>query len=235
MTLPPGFFTVHHDMPREGPGEPADVAWAARVAGTPKDARILDVACGPGGDIAALRDAAPKGTITAIDGHGPFIETLTSRFPDAPWLTARKGSMLEVEGPYDLIWCAGAVYFKGIETSLSTWRLALAPGGAVAFSEPCYFTDTPSSAARAFWSGYDAPTADGIAASIRAAGYEPLDSKRVSDDAWRAYYDPLLARSDALEGDPDLAKAIAETRKEAADWEALREETGYLLTVARPR
>ena len=31
------FFTLHRDLPREGPGEPADVAWAALLAGLPQD------------------------------------------------------------------------------------------------------------------------------------------------------------------------------------------------------
>ncbi len=57
-------------------------------------------------------------------------------------------------GPFDLIWSAGALYFLGVTDGLTGWRAALAPGGAVAFSEPCFFTDTPSDAARAFWDGY---------------------------------------------------------------------------------
>ena len=46
-------------------------------------------------------------------------------------------------GPFDLIWCAGAVYFEGITECLQAWAPALKPGGAVAFSEVCWFTDTP--------------------------------------------------------------------------------------------
>ncbi len=27
------FFQLHRDLPREGPGEPTDISWAADVAG----------------------------------------------------------------------------------------------------------------------------------------------------------------------------------------------------------
>ena len=45
------FFTVHCDLPREGPGEAADVLWALGHlnAGGPLD--VMDAACGPGADL----------------------------------------------------------------------------------------------------------------------------------------------------------------------------------------
>ncbi|HBB84928.1 MAG TPA: class I SAM-dependent methyltransferase, partial [Sulfitobacter sp.] len=42
------FFTLHRDLPREGPGEPADVNWAVEQGDLPARAEIADVACGPG-------------------------------------------------------------------------------------------------------------------------------------------------------------------------------------------
>jgi tRNA A58 N-methylase Trm61 len=77
---PEAFFTLHAELPREGPGETADVAWAAEMAGTPPGARILDAACGPGGDIGALLRAAPEGHVTAIDKHAPFIDQARTRW-----------------------------------------------------------------------------------------------------------------------------------------------------------
>lgn len=42
------FFALHRDLPREGPGEAADVAWALEVAGVAPGARVADAGCGPG-------------------------------------------------------------------------------------------------------------------------------------------------------------------------------------------
>ena len=168
---PKSFFTLHADLPREGPGETADVAWAADIAKIPSDARVLDAASGPGGDIGALLRAVPKGHVTAIDHHAPFIEAARARWGKDARVSLEVGDMTAPDGPFDFIWCAGAVYFLGIEAALAAWRPKLAPDGAIAFSEPCYFTDAPSDGARAFWEGEGVTigTTSEIAARISAA------------------------------------------------------------------
>ena len=68
------FFTLHRDLPREGPGERGDVAWAAEMAALAPDARICEAACGPGADIPALLFAAPEANLIGFDLHQPFVE-----------------------------------------------------------------------------------------------------------------------------------------------------------------
>ncbi len=232
------FFTLHADLPREGPGETADVAWAAEVAGLKTDAAILDAASGPGGDIGALLRAAPDGHVTAIDLHAPFIDAAADRWGKNPRVTLLTGDMTAPDGPFDLIWCAGAVYFLGIGGALAAWRDRLAPGGAIAFSEPCYFTDTPSEGARAFWEGEGVAlqTEAGVAAQIGDAGFDVLATRRLSDIAWEGYYRPMEARIAALRtgASAGLAKVLDEGAAEIAAWRAHRTETGYVLCVVRP-
>ncbi len=232
------FFIVHADLPREGPGETADVAWAAGVAGLAEDGQILDAASGPGGDIGALLRAAPKGHVTAIDLHAPFIDAARPRWGKDRRVSLLVGDMTAPEGPFDLIWCAGAVYFLGIEGALSAWRGRLAPGGTIAFSEPCYFTDTPSDGARAFWEGEGVTLATeaGVMDQIAAAGYEILATRRLSDIAWESYYRPMEARIAELRpgADARLTKALDEATAEIQGWRAHKHETGYLLCVVRP-
>ncbi|MBO6603801.1 MAG: class I SAM-dependent methyltransferase [Roseicyclus sp.] len=230
------FFRLHADLPREGPGETADVAWAAAVARARPDARICDAACGPGGDIGALLRAAPEGHVTAIDAHAPFVEAARERFQGNPRVTLRVGDMAALEGRFDLIWCAGAVYFLGIEAALRGWRDALRPGGAVAFSEPCLFSAAPSEGARALWEGYDVRDAHEIARQIWAVGYETLGTRRLSDVAWESYYRPMEARIAALKpgADAELRQVLEEVEREIAAWRAHARETGYLLSVVRP-
>jgi len=232
------FFTLHADLPREGPGETADVAWAAEIAGLKPDARVLDAASGPGGDLGALLRAAPEGHVTAIDLHAPFIKAAKARWGKDKRVTLEVGDMTAPKGPFDLIWCAGAVYFLGIDAALSAWRPKLSPGGAIAFSEPCHFTDSPSDSARAFWEGEGvAVSAEaGIRARVADAGYQTLATRRLSDVAWESYYRPLAARIAHLrEGaDAALTRVLDENEAEIAAWRANRAETGYLLCVVRP-
>ena len=235
---PDVFFRLHADLPREGPGEPEDVAWAARLAGLNPEALVLDAASGPGGDIGSLLCAAPKGHVTAVDLHGPFIDTAHARWGKDSRVTLITDHMLAPEGPFDFIWCAGAVYFLGIGTALSGWRPRLAPCGSIAFSEPCYFTEDPSEGAGAMWEGEGVTvvTEAGITDRIKAVGYEVLGQRRLSDTAWENYYRPLESRIGQLRAGADnrLAKVLDENEAEIAAWRTHREETGYLLSVVRP-
>jgi len=235
--MSPAFFTLHADLPREGPGEAADVAWAAGLAQLGPKARMADVACGPGGDIAALLAAAPEGHVTALDKTPHFINEARQTWSGEDRVTLLCADMSRIANTYDFIWCAGAVYFLGVEAALRAWRKSLKPGGVIAFSEACWFTDAPSARAQALWADYPAMTdAAGIAAHVAAAGYDVIGTRRLSDAAWEAYYTPLDARIAALRpgADADLSAVLDEAEEEAACWRAHRDEFGYLLSVVRP-
>lgn len=234
--MTPGFWTVHSDLPREGPGDADSLNAALDVAGVQPDWQICDLACGPGADLADL--AARAGQVVGIDGHGPFIEAARRRTSHLPNVSAHRGAMAAIAdfapaGGFDMIWCAGALYFLGGASGLKVLKGALRPGGLVAFSEPCVFQDTPE--ARAFWEGYPAQTREGIALEVAHQGFQLLADWRLSDAAWEAYYSPMETRLDRLEpgATGDLADAIAEARTEIADWRRLKVQTGYLLVVAR--
>ncbi|MCT8160591.1 class I SAM-dependent methyltransferase [Pseudoruegeria sp. SHC-113] len=232
------FFTLHSDLPREGPGAAEDVAWAMGLARTPGNARICDAGCGPGGDVAALLAAAPDGQLVAIDAHAPFIDALNARFVSDHRVTGVAGDFSTLTDPFDLIWCAGALYFLGVTEGLAAWKPTLSATGAIAFSYPCHFVDSPSQTALAFWEGMEFTGWDGLHAQIRSAGFRVLGHRPVSDAAWEAYYGPMEARIASLaptaEGDAELAAALAEGRTEAATWRAVKRETGYMLCVVVP-
>jgi len=232
------FFTLHRDLPREGPGEAADVAWATALAGLRIDAEIADIACGPGADIAALLQSAPKSHVTALDKTQHFVAAARATWRDDPRVMVLQADMARIMNDYDLIWCAGAVYFLGITEALSAWRKSLKPGGVVAFSEPCWFTPNPSHAATKAWADYPAMTdAAGIHERVAAAGYTVLGTRQLSDTAWEAYYTPLEHRLKTLQmgASPALAQTLADHAAEIATWRAHRAEFGYQLTVARPK
>ncbi|WP_167647711.1 class I SAM-dependent methyltransferase [Mameliella alba] len=230
------FFAVHKDLPREGPGSAEDVAWALALAALPEGAAICDAGAGAGGDVVAL---ARAGRVLAVDLQEGFVAQMQARFADLPQVTVRKDDMGRIaefaEAPFDMIWCAGALYFLGLEPGLEVMRGALKPGGVLAFSEPCYFTETPSAEARAFWEDYPTRDRAGIAEAVAAAGFEILGTRDVSDAGWEAYYQPMEARIDALRpgADAGLTEMLDLCAQEARDWRAVKSETGYHLVVAR--
>ncbi len=234
------FFTVHQDLPREGPGVPEDVHWALDLAGVAQDARILDAGSGPGADTVTLAEARPEAQVLAVDTHAPFVEAAragTARF--GPRVVSECQSYLDVSGPFDFIWCTGAAYFVGHLPALEAWRSMLAPGGAIAFSEPVWVTEPPSDAARAFWDA-EQSAMQGFGAiheGLSLAGWR-LDGHRwIVGDPWRAYYDPMRARLEALKlghRTPDLDLAIAEHEAEISRWEAAPDDIAYILLLVRP-
>jgi SAM-dependent methyltransferase len=232
------FFKLHRDLPREGPGEAADVAWAAGVVGLKPDASIADVACGPGGDVAALLDAAPLGHVTALDKTAHFAQAARRQWREDGRVTVLKADMAVIANQYDLIWCAGAVYFLGVEKALRAWRKALLPGGAIAFSEACWFTDKRADRARALWAKEypTMPDETQLADQIEAAGYKVLGQRRLKDAAWEAYFGPLEARIDVLRGGADeaLTAVLNEAAEEIACWRAHRDAFGYVVSVVVP-
>ena len=237
MTDWDAFLTVHRGVLRQGPGLAEDVAWAAHLAEVPRDGRLCDAGCGTGADLAALRACVPEGRVDGFDQIEDFVTGANDRFSDDPGVFVVQASMARPGGPYDLIWSAGAVYFLGVGAALSAWRDALTDAGCVAFSQPVFWSGSPSEAARAFWGEDPCGTDAETRAEIAAAGFGILGARRVTDDGWNAYFGPLLAYCDVLEEagtNEVLAEAIAKTRAEAAGWRAVKDETGYMLYVVRP-
>ncbi|PRY21401.1 methyltransferase family protein [Aliiruegeria haliotis] len=235
------FFVIHRDLPREGPGSPEDVNWAIEVAGTHGEARVLDAGCGPGADTEALAEALPEAWIDAVEMHGPFAEATAARCARfGPRVKAWQGSMAEQEGPYDLIWCAGALYFLGVTEGLSGWRdsLTRASPGRIAFSEPVLLGGEEPEAVRTFWEEYPAITErDGIAARVAAAGYRILGERAIIGQPWANYYDPMERRVAMLrQGEVTAAMdaALREAEAEIAAWKAAADRIAYLLMVVEP-
>ncbi|MEM1386686.1 MAG: class I SAM-dependent methyltransferase [Pseudomonadota bacterium] len=233
------FYALYSALDRGGPGEEGDVAWAFKLAGLAASARICDAGCGTGGDIPALLAAAPEGRITALDIERRFVDEVLARFGDDERVTAYRADFVKLKGPFDLIWCAGAAYFLGLAKALNAWRPALAPGGAIAFSKPAFFVEQPSDRAIAFWGGFRARQASAILADVTAQHYEILGERRLSETAWDRYYRPLRAEIDALRSAGAVSEAmqavLATASAEIETWHHVKDETGYLLVVARPR
>jgi len=230
------FFTLHRDLPRQGPGDPQDILWALTQIDPPS--RVIDAACGPGADTETLAEALPKARIEAVDHTPHFIDEARARldcFGDR--VDLRYGDMLDLTGPADLIWCAGALYFLGVETALAAWRPVLAPGGVIAFSEPVFLSDPPDQGAAAFWADYPGVgSAASIADRVSRSGYRTRATRVLTGRPWLNYYLPLMSRAARLRigAGPELAAVLDEAEAEFARWRAAPDQVAYLLSVVEP-
>lgn len=233
------FFTVHRGLPREGPGVPADVAWALDHLGLAGGVDVLDAACGPGADLLTFADLLPQAHIEGIEKTPHFVREAQERIAaHAPRVFARLGDMAEISGPYDLIWCAGALYFLGVSEGLQGWHAALKPKGAVVFSEPVLLNTPPQAGVQAFWQDYPHITdLDGIVDRVKAAGFNVHGHRMIVGAPWAAYYSPLQARLDTLRAqspDAALQEAIMEHQLEIERWRAAQADIAYALLITRP-
>jgi SAM-dependent methyltransferase len=238
------FFTLHRDLPREGPGHRESTAHALFLIPTlVARPRVLDLGCGPGAQTLDLAVLLPDAEIVAVDAHRPFLEALQRRAQDAglaSWITATQGDLAAPPGgPYDLIWCEGAAYLLGFERALRTWEPLLTEGGSIALSEPVWLTERPSERVRAFWSGYpDLQSLETRRRQIAEAGLVLHGDFVLPERDWWEYYGPLAARMATLRQHPhppELARVMDEHEEEMAVYREGSASYGYaFFVVGRP-
>lgn len=228
------FFELHRDLPREGPGEPQDVLWALDLLFGPPG-RILDAACGPGADTLTLAEHCPDAQIEARDLQPHFVEAARALTqPHEDRVICETGDMFEAQGPFDLIWCAGAMYFAGVTEGLKRFSGQLADGGHIAFSEPLKPGRDAPREAHVFWEEYpQIMTREEILMAISDAGYSMIGHRMIIDAPWAAYYEPMQQRIDMLRGrdDAELNKVLDEGQREIDFWRAASDHVAYMLFV----
>lgn len=228
---------LHRDMTRQGPGTPEDVQWALSRLELPERPRICDAGCGPGADLETLAEALPLARIHGAEMMPHLVEEARMRAARFSNVTVEVGDMGALNGPYDLIWSAGAIYFLGVTEALELWRPALATGGVVAFSEPALEVGA-SQPARDFWADYPAITdLAGVEARIAAAAYEVLDHRMMTGMAWAGYYTELARRVAELRPDAEsiLSGILDATEREISLWRQAPGDVAYALMLVRPR
>ncbi len=231
------FFQLYTDLHREGPGDRDSLDWALSKVELPANGVICDAGCGSGADIAGLLAHVPEGRVHAVDLHEPYTDEARARFSGNPRVKVDHGNFGHLQGPYDLIWSAGAVYFIGITLALRQWKPALTPTGAVIFSQVFWKTDKPGQDSAELWADYGhMPYEADVYDQVRQGGFRVIAARELPDAAWEAYYRPLEARIAQLRPDADAAleRVLHATEVEIATWRDHRDEFGYLQVVARP-
>ncbi|CAN0595418.1 unnamed protein product [Ectocarpus sp. 12 AP-2014] len=200
--------------------------------------RILDAGCGPGADIAGLLAHAPRGHVTAVDTHAPFVERVKAKWSVDARVTAQVADMRDASGPFDFIWSAGALYFLGLDDGLPLLVEKLAPQGAIAFSDMVYLSSKRDPEMRQAIEK-EAPWIMGhIEHQKRLAslGFTCLGQRVLPPSSWEAYYIPMEHRIAKLSPTQDeaLQAALTEAADEIALWRKYYRQFGYVLSVVRP-
>jgi len=239
-------FTLHCDIPREGPG--CDEATRGAIRRLPplrSEPRVFDLGCGPGKQTLVLARHFQT-QITALDFHAPYLDHLRQSAKEeglSHLVATRLGRMEELEeqpGSIDLIWIEAAIYIVGFAEGLRLWRPLLRDDGLLVASEATRLTDDPPAEAQAFWhEEYPAmTTVDGNITTAAEYGYIVLDHFTLPQSAWwDEYYTPLRKRVALLrpeaEADPALARVLDETEQEMSICERYGDSFGYVFYLMR--
>ena len=239
-------FTLHRDIPREGPGsDEATMEAIRRLPPLPPTPRILDLGCGPGKQTVVLARHF-RTPIIAVDFHAPYLDQLR-RSAEAEGLSelviAQLGRMEELDekpGTIDLIWIEGAIFIVGFAEGLRMWRPLLREEGLLVASEAVWFTDDPPPEVKAYWDeGYPGiTTVEGNIKTAAECGYEVFDHFALPQSAWRdEYYIPLKARAAKLRQEgglsPAVAQALEECDVEIDMFERYGDTYGYVFYLMR--
>jgi ubiquinone/menaquinone biosynthesis C-methylase UbiE len=124
-----------------------------QLPGSGEGLHLLDAGCGTGASTAALLNAAPKATITAVDAsQGMLRAAHTKRWPSSVRFVHCPVEALadhEITGPFDAIFAAYLIRnLADPDAQLRQFRTLLRPGATLAIHE---YSVRDSAAARAVW------------------------------------------------------------------------------------
>ncbi|MGF1703231.1 MerR family transcriptional regulator [Photobacterium makurazakiensis] len=231
------FNIIFDGLKRWGPGSEAETVKAlGKIPFTPK--AILEIGCGKGIATTVLAHHS-SANIMAIDNHQPALDHLAEVAADAG-LAARVAtkcaSMTDLPfdaASFDVIWAEGCAYIMGVTNALKQWSPLLKDNGVLVVSDLVWHTDAPSADRLAFWQKEypDMTTVDERIAQAQAAGYQVLDNFTLSDDAWKAYFEPLQQRVDGLKETMTESQAIKDIQVELDIYHQGFEQFGYQVFI----
>jgi SAM-dependent methyltransferase len=244
MILDEFFYQVFEFLPRQGPGcTGATRKVFSYLPPLAKEAKILDIGCGSGTqtrDLAALT----SGTITAVDNHQPFLDSI-NRWASKAGLDGRiqihcaSMDALPFEpGQFDLIWSEGAIFIMGFFEGLQAWKPLLKKGGYMVVSDAAWFEPEPPQELVQWWEkeGYIPKTDDQLRAQVKNAGLRLIATYRLPEAGWwDNYYVPMLARITELReshgSDPACAAILDSLEYEAEMYQKYKQYYGYTFFV----
>jgi SAM-dependent methyltransferase len=108
------------------------IGLALQAAGKTEVGRILDLPCGHGRVLRALKAAFPEAALTACDIDRDGVDFCAASLGARPVYSHKDPDELQLEGGYDLIWCGSLLTHVGFDYWSKFLRLfarSLAPDG----------------------------------------------------------------------------------------------------------
>jgi SAM-dependent methyltransferase len=247
MEMPPIFYEVHSNLPREGPGSNESTQRAFRaLKNLPANPRILDIGCGPGMQTIELAKLSGA-QIEAVDNHQAFLDELNLSAKKeglADKIHAYKGDMFNLKyekESFDLIWCEGAIFVIGFERGLKQWRPLLKNKGYLVLSELSWFREDLPSELEAYMKEMYAGLEEGVNSieenkeTARKTGYQVLDSFSLPKKDWLDYYTPIAAKLPSLKAkhkdEPEALQYFAGEEKEIEMYQKYSDYYGYAFYI----
>ena len=244
--VPPFFYRIFESLPRQGPGCPEATRKVWSLLPHPPvtpDAKILDVGCGSGTqtrDLAALTN----GTITAVDNHQPFLDTVDAWVRKAGMADRVKTVCASMDalpfgkGSFDLIWSEGAICVVGFEQGLNLWKPLLKKGGFMVVSDADWFEPNPPKELMKWWEseGYIFVPEEEMKERVKRTGLRLVATYRLPEAGWwDNYLVPLQARTAELRKihgkNPEDATLLNALEHEADMYRNYKRWFGYTFFV----
>lgn len=249
MDMPPIFYEVHSNLPREGPGDNQSTEKAYKMLkNLPAKPRILDIGCGPGMQTVTVEKLS-QGQITAVDNHQAFLDQLNRSAQKErvdSRITTVKGDMFNLQfqkESFDLIWCEGAIFIIGFEKGLREWRPLLSENGYLVTSELSFLRkDLPpelDAYMKEMYAGLENSAANTVEENIetaKKAGYKVIDTFILPKSGWwDNYYTPIEAKLPALKtkykDEPDALGYLAGEEREIEMFRKYSDYYGYAFYI----
>jgi ubiquinone/menaquinone biosynthesis C-methylase UbiE len=249
MEMPPIFYEVHSNLPREGPGENQSTEKAYKMLrNLPAKPRILDIGCGPGMQTITIAKLS-QGQITAVDNHQAFLDQLNASAQKegvSGRIKTAIGDMFNLQfdkGSFDVVWCEGAIFIIGFEKGLREWRPLLADKGYFVTSELSFLRkDLPSELdayMKEMYAGLDNSAANTVEENLVAAkkaGYQVIGSFILPKSGWfDNYYTPIETKLPALrekhKGEPEALAYLSAEEKEIEMFRRYSDYYGYAFYI----
>lgn len=234
------------NVERQGPGSPeATLKALSFIDNLNNESSIIDIGCGTGGQTMVLAQDAP-GIIQGLDMFPAFIDLFNANATKNNLQERVKGivgTMLDLpfkNEEFDLIWSEGAIYNIGFERGVNEWKKYLKPGGYLAVTEACWFTESRPEEIDSFWQNAY-PEIDTISNKVNVmqkAGYLPIASFILPENCWlENFYDPQsIIQEEFLKkhsGNENAENLVEEMKHELEMYNKYKEFYGYCFFIGR--
>ena len=234
------------EMERQGPGDNNETQRALQfIPSLSENSFILDIGCGTGMQTMVLAKHTPSQILATdlIPGMINHLEEKVEKEQLGNRVKCMVASMdclpLEDES-FDVIWAEGSIFIIGFEKGMKEWRKFLKPGGYIAVTEACWFTNSRPKEIENYWKSMY-PGIDTVDATIRVmeeAGYKAVAHFMLPELCWTDNYYVSMSKRikeyEELSISNEAVKTLLDCLKTEIDmYEKYKAYYGYVFFIGQ--